>query len=383
MPLGRLLRRVDWVLVLTVVVIMALGLTMIAGSTAEGWRTVMDSSYVRRQGIFALLGLGAMFLSLSVDYRYLRSLSRFFYVVSLGLLGAVLGYGVTAGGATRWLLIGPLRFQPTEVVRIMVILTLANQVTAPSRSRSDEYTWADFGWSVLHVGLPALLVLAQPDLGSALVFGAVLLGELYLGGFNPWRLLAVAAAAGAGVCGTLVAYLRYDVEIPFLKPYMVNRLVAFVDPTADPTGAGYHLQQSIIAIGSGRLTGNGLFRGAGAQLHFLPEQHTDFIFSALGEQVGFAGVALLLLAFTVMFLRMLSAAAGAGAGDRYGAVLVGGVVAMLLFRVVVNVGMTVGIMPITGLPLPFVSYGGTALVADLICVGLVLNVGMRRHRIRF
>ncbi len=381
MPGSRLLRHVDWVLIMAVLIITAMGLIMIAGSTAEGWRTVLASSFVRRQGIFALLGLGSMILALSVDYRYLRSLSRVFYVTSIVLLGAVLRYGIAAGGATRWLLLGPMQFQPAEVVRILVIITLANQVAARGRGRGEEYTWGDFGWSVVHVGVPALLVLAQPDLGTAMVFSAVLLGELYLAGFNPWRLLAVAGVAAAGVFTTLAAYTRYEMEIPFLKPYMVDRLIAFVDPTADPTGAGYHLQQSIIAIGSGRLTGNGLFRGAGAQLHFLPEQHTDFIFSALGEQVGFVGVAILLLAFLVMFLRMLSAAAGAG--DHYGAVLVGGVVAMLLFRVVVNVGMTVGIMPITGLPLPFVSYGGSALVSDLVCVGLVLNVGMRRHKILF
>ncbi len=378
---SRLWRHVDWVLIMAVMVITAVGLIMIAGSTAEGWSTVMASSFVRRQGIFAVLGLVAMILALSVDYRYLRSLSRVFYVISVVLLGAVLLYGTAAGGATRWLFLGPLRFQPAEVVRILIIITLANQVTAPARRREDKYTWGDFAWSVVHVGVPAMLVLAQPDLGTAMVFSAVLLGELYLAGFNPWKLLLVTGVAAAGIVSTLVAYLRYDVEIPFLKPYMVNRLIAFADPTADPTGAGYHLKQSIIAIGSGRLTGNGLFRGAGAQLHFLPEQHTDFIFSALGEQVGFVGVAVLLCAFLVMFLRMLSVAAGAG--DRYGAVLVGGVVAMLLFRVVVNVGMTVGIMPITGLPLPFVSYGGSALVSDLICVGLVLNVGMRRHKILF
>jgi len=379
--LGRLLRYVDWVLILAVLALLSMGILMIAGSTADCWSSVFTSSFVRRQAIFGALGLVAMFTVMTVDYRHLRSFSRLFYAVTVLLLGAVILFGDAVGGATRWLTLGPLTFQPAEVARVLVIVTLANQVTALGKERRRNYTWVNFAWSVVHVGVPAALVLMQPDLGTALVFLAVLLGELYLAGFSGWRLAAVVLTLGAGSVGVLMAHLRYGLQIPFLRPYMVTRLIAFVDPTADPTGAGYHLKQSIMAIGSGRVMGNGLFRGAGTQLHFLPEQHTDFIFSALGEQLGFVGAAALLLTFMVLFIRMLTIAAGAA--DQYGAVLVGGVVAMLFFRVVINVGMTMGIMPITGLPLPFVSYGGSALVSDLVTVGLVLNVGMRRHKILF
>lgn len=379
--MGRLLRYVDWVLILGVLALLSMGILMIGGSTADSWNSMFASSFVRRQATFGIVGLVAMFIVMSVDYRHLRSFSRLFYAATVLLLGAVIMYGETVGGATRWLSVGSQRFQPAEIARVLVIITLANQVTALGKERRRDYTWVDFGWSVVHVAVPAALVLIQPDLGTALVFMAVLLGEIYLAGFSGWRLTAVTFTLGGASLGVLMAHLRYGLEIPFLKPYMVTRLISFVDPTADPTGTGYHLKQSIMAIGSGRVTGNGLFRGAGTQLHFLPEQHTDFIFSALGEQLGFVGAAALLLIFMVVFMRMLTIAAGAA--DQYGAVIVGGVVAMLFFRVVINIGMTMGIMPITGLPLPFVSYGGTALVSDLVTVGLVLNVGMRRQKILF
>ncbi len=377
----RLLRRIDWALIIAVMVILVLGMLMIAGSTAESWSTILDSPFVRRQGAYVLAGFGLMVAAMLVDYRYLRSISRLLYAVSLGVLVAVLMVGVEAGGATRWLSVGPMGFQPAEVARLLVVITLANQISAEGSERKTDYSWSDFLWSAVHVMVPAALVVVQPDLGTALVFGAVLIGQLYIAGFSPLRLLFVAVAGVGTVAAVLAAHVRYGLDIPLLQPYMVNRLIAFVDPTADPTGAGYHLQQSVIAIGSGRLTGNGLFRGAGAQLHFLPEQHTDFIFSVLGEQLGMVGVTVLLLAFVLAFLRMLAIAAGAS--DQFGAVLVGGVVAILFFRVVVNIGMTMGVMPITGLPLPFVSYGGTAVVADLVSVGLVLNVGMRRKKIVF
>ncbi len=377
----RLLRRIDWILIVAVMVIMILGMLMIAGSTADSWRTILDSPFVRRQGAYGLAGLGLMVATMLVDYRHIRTFSRLLYAASLGMLVAVLMVGVEAGGATRWLPVGPLSFQPAEVARVLVLITLANQVCAVGSDSKRDYTWMDLFWSAVHVGVPAGLVVVQPDLGTALVFAAVLLGQLYIAGFSPWRLLAAAWTGLAAVVVLLLSHVRYGVDIPLLQPYMVNRLIAFVDPTADPTGAGYHLQQSVIAIGSGRVAGNGLFRGGGAQMHFLPEQHTDFIFSVLGEQLGMVGVSILLLSFIVVFLRMLSIIVGAA--DQYGAVLVGGVVAILFFRVVVNVGMTMGVMPITGLPLPFVSYGGSALMADLVSVGLVLNVGMRRHKILF
>ncbi len=377
----RLLRHVDWILVGAVLVLVGMGIVTIAGSTAGSLSSAVESSYVRRQVLWAVVGFGAMFAAMSVDYRHLRSLSRPIYFLVILLLLLVLWVGFEAGGARRWLDFGPLRMQPAEFARVMVAVTLAHQITAARSQAKGEFSWADFLWSAAHVGAPAVLVVLQPDMGTALVFAAIFFGELYVAGFDTWRLLGIVGGGLAAAVGALMVHIHMAWELPFLRPYMVDRLTAFIDPLADPTGAGYQLKQSIIAIGSGQVTGSGLFRGAGTQLHFLPEQHTDFIFSALGEQMGFIGTCLLLATFLCLFVRMMTVCAGAA--DYYGAILTGGLTTMLFFRMVVNVGMAVGVMPITGLPLPFVSYGGSAFLADMISVGLVLGVGMRRHKIKF
>ncbi len=377
----RLLRHVDPILVGAVLLLVGFGILMIAGSTATSVQDAIHSPYVQRQFLWACVGLVVMIATMSVDYRNLRSLSRIFYFLSLLMLVLVLTAGTEAGGARRWLNFGPIGLQPAEFARILIAITLANQITAVRSEREAELLWSDFAWFALHVAVPAILVLMQPDMGTALVFFSVLFGELYIAGFSPWKLAGLIGAGLVTTVGAVMTHIHLAVDIPFLRPYMINRLTAFIDPMADPTGAGYQLKQSIIAIGSGQLTGVGLFRGAGGQLHFLPEQHTDFIFSALGEQMGFVGTCILLLLFLGLFLRMLAVCGGAA--DYYGAILSGGIVAMLFFRVVVNVGMAVGVMPVTGLPLPFVSYGGSAFLADMIAVGIVLGIGMRRHKIQF
>ncbi len=379
MKIMATLARVDWILILTVLALSAFGLVILAGITASSPAEAMESELVRRQALWVGIGFAILALAAIVDYRWLRHLSVVAYVATLGLLGAVLRFGVAAGGAQRWLVLGTQSIQPSEFAKIVVIVTLAHQLARKNDGEDDEpRSWLDLLWAAIHVGVPAVLVLAQPDLGTALVFGAILFCELYMVGFSPWRLLAVLGSGAAATWGALVANLRFGIDVPFLRPHMVNRLVSFIDPAADPTGAGYQLQQSIIAIGSGRLTGNGLFRGSSAPLSYLPEQQTDFVFSALAEQTGFVGTSLLLILFLVMFLRMLTAAANTE--DEFGAAIVSGAVGLLFFHVLVNVGMTVGLMPVTGLPLPFISYGRSAFIADMVAVGLVINVGLRGER---
>ncbi len=371
-----LMRRIDWILILTVLGLCLFGLLIYAGIHTSSFREALESDLIRRQAMWIGVAFVVMILAATVDYRWLRSLALPLYFLTVGSLVAVLRFGMVAGGAQRWLVIGAQTVQPSELAKVAVIVTLAHQLTRRDVEDGDNpRSWVDLLWAAVHVGVPAVLVLAQPDLGTALVFTAILFGELYITGFSPWRLLAVVAAASAAAGGAIVANIRYGIDVPFLRPHMINRLVSFIDTSVDPTGAGYQLQQSLIAIGSGRVFGNGLFRGSAAPLTFLPEQHTDFVFSALAEQTGFVGTSILLVMFLVLLLRMLSTAAASD--DAFGAALVTGAVGMLFFHILVNVGMTLGLMPVTGLPLPFISYGRSALLADMVAVGLVINVRIR------
>ncbi|MFW5896684.1 MAG: rod shape-determining protein RodA [Bacillota bacterium] len=371
-----LFRRIDWILILSVLGLCLFGLLIYAGIHTSSLQEALRSDLVRRQATWIGISFAVMIITAAVDYRWLRSLALPLYLAMVGSLAAVMSFGVVAGGARRWLLIGSQTVQPSEFAKIVVMVTIAHQLTRRDVEDEDNpRTWMDLLWAVVHVGIPAVLVLAQPDLGTALVFAAILFGELYITGFSPWRLLAVVAAALLAAGGAIVANLRYGIDVPFLRPHMVNRLVSFVDPSLDPTGAGYQLQQSLIAIGSGQVFGNGLFRGSAAPLTFLPEQHTDFVFSSLAEQTGFVGTSVLLVMFLVLLLRMLSTAAASD--DAFGAALVTGAVGMLFFHILVNVGMTLGLMPVTGLPLPFISYGRSALFADMVAIGLTINVRIR------
>jgi rod shape determining protein RodA len=216
------------------------------------------------------------------------------------------------------------------------------------------------------------LILLQPDLGTAMVFVGILFGMLWVAGANPKHLGAIVLA------GLILAVPLF---LWVLKPYQQARLMTLFNPYADPTGNGYNVIQSMIAIGSGRFLGKGLFGGTQTQLNFVPEHHTDFIFSVIGEELGFAGGALVLFLFLILLWRIMTVAATSK--DKYGALIATGVTAMIGFHVLENVGMTMGVMPVTGIPLPFISYGGSSLMANMIAIGLVLNVGMRRQKIMF
>jgi rod shape determining protein RodA len=283
------------------------------------------------------------------------------------LLAAVLVVGRSSLGAQRWIGLGPLgQFQPSEIAKLVIVITLAKHLT----DRAGPYRSA---WELLpflgHVALPMLLIFKQPDLGTAMVYGAIFVGMLYAAGA---RQRDLATLGGAGV-------LLIPILWRFLKEYQRRRLLAFVHPNLDPLGAGYGIIQSKIAVGSGLAWGKGLFLGTQGVLRFVPEHHTDFIFSVIGEEVGFVGAMVLLGLFLLWVFRGLRIAAVAR--DRFGALAAVGVVSMVAFHVFVNVGMTVGIMPITGIPLPFISYGGSALMTMLWATALLLNIGMRHQRV--
>jgi len=373
----RLWQRIDWVLIVTVLALCGVGLLVIASAT----RTVVVEGdplyYVKKQLLAMGIGSGLAVIAAAIDYHTLRYFSNLLYVGNLGLLAAVLAIGRETLGAQRWIQVGPLPLQPSEVAKVVLILTLANIL---AHKQGKWRSWLDLGAPLAHTLVPMLLILMQPDLGTSLVFAAVVLGMLFVSGAPLRQLGILVGTALVSVVGALYMHLEYGLKLP-LKDYQVKRLLVFLNPSMDPLNSGYHIIQSLIAIGSGGLTGKKLFAGTQSGLAFLPFQHTDFVFSVVGEELGFVGGAIILCLYLVLILRAFSIAGQAK--DAFGALIAAGVASMLAFHVFVNVGMTMGVMPITGLPLPFLSYGGSSLITNLTAMGLLINVNMRRHKISF
>ena len=362
----RLVRYLDPILIGVTVLLVAFGLVMVYSTTRSGPHPL---AFVENQAVHLIAGLLVGAALIAIDYRAIAASSRWLYAVNLGTLAAVLVLGRTSLGAQRWIALGPLgEFQPSEFAKLVIVITLAKHLAdrpGPYESLRDLLPF------LAHIALPVFLIFRQPDLGTALVYGAIFAGMLYAGGARR-RDLAV-LAAGAVALAPVLWHL--------LKEYQRRRLMVFLDPSLDPLGSGYGILQSKIAVGSGLMWGKGLFAGPQNVLQFVPEHHTDFIFSVVGEELGFVGALLLLGLFLLWLWRGTWVAFAAR--DRFGALAAVGVVSMVAFHVFVNVGMTVGIMPITGIPLPFISYGGSALMTMLWATALVLNIGMRRQKILF
>lgn len=373
----RLLKRVDWVLLGSVLTLQLYGIVVVASATEASLGDLASLALVRRQFLALLLGWIGLYVAMSFEYGELRRFAPAIYVACLVVLALTLYLGGRGAGAQRWLQLGPLSLQPAELAKLAVIATLAAQV---ARHGGKLTSWGGLLLSLIHIAVPMAMIAVQPDLGTALVLAAIWLGVALIGGVPMARLILMVTLVLALVVGALYLHLQTDLALP-LQPYQINRLLVFVNPDLDPAGSGYHLRQSIMAIGSGRLTGQGLFAGELKGLRYLPEQHTDFVFAVIGEETGFVGAVLLLVLFGIFLWRALLVIPAAR--SVYGALLAAGIVSLFGFHIVVNVGMTVGLMPITGLPLPFISYGGTALVANSIAVGLLVNVGMKPHHIMF
>jgi rod shape determining protein RodA len=318
-------------------------------------------AYAMNQGIGFVVGLaGAIPLAL-IDYRVWQRFLRPIYGVVIVLLLAVTLFGVDAGGATRWIVVGPVQVQPSEFAKLLMVVVLAGYFA--------EKPVGELGVFLKALGIlavPGLLVFMQPDLGTALVFGSVFVVMAYVAGARPIQLggLLVAAAVSAVLA----------VKFHILEPYQVARLTAFMNPEGNDT-VGYQVAQSKVAIGSGGLTGKGLDAQTLSNLGFLPEDHTDFIFSNLAERVGFVGSLALILLFFFLIWRILHVATISR--DRFGVLIAVGVATIFLFHVFVNVGMTMGIMPVTGIPLPFISYGRSSLVVSIVSLGLLQSIAMR------
>ncbi len=323
--------------------------------------------YVVRQGAYAAVGLVLAILLTRFDYSRLRELKYGLYAAMLGLILVVLALGTAARGSKRALSLPFFSFQPAELGKLLLILALSAFVVDRLRRLRDRDTTARV---MLLALVPALLVMIEPDLGSGFVYTAIALTVLFIAG-TTWRhFVALAAIAGVGIALTLVVAPAAGVQV--LKPYQQQRLTGFLNPSSDPRNQTYQINQSRIAIGSGQKTGRGAAHATQTRLNFLPEHHTDFVFAVVGEEFGFLGAAVVLSLYALLIWRTLRILTLAK--NLYGALIAGGIVAMFMFQVFVNVGMTVGIMPITGVPLPLMSYGGSSVIVTLMAIGLLQSI---------
>jgi rod shape determining protein RodA len=363
-------RHLDPTVVLAALALAALGLLAIYSSTYAGLRAqgLAEASIMRRQALNLGLGLAVMAAVMVVDYRRLLAWSGLVFAAVVGALGLVLTpLGSATNGAQSWFELGAYQLQPSEYAKVGTIVTLAAVLGARREPPGPRRLALALAATALVCGE----ILLQPDFGTFLVFAAILFGVLLVSGVQlRWLLVLVLV----GVVGTVGMF-----KLNVLREYQKERLTAFIDPGADDGGRGftYNSRQALIAIGSGGVTGKGYLRGTQTNLQYVPEQKTDFVFTVVGEELGFAGAMGLLVLLGLLLWRGLRIAAVAR--DPFGALLAAGVVTMLAFQAFVNIGMTVGIMPITGIPLPFVSYGGSSLVATFAAVGLLENVHMRRY----
>ncbi len=364
----RYIRNLDWILILTVFLLTGVGLVLIASAThTEALRTGVNY-FVQRQGLFLAVDLLLVILLLRLDYHVLKQVALPLYVLTLILLLGVMFFGHSTMGAQRWIRLGPVIFQPSEFSKVFIIVCLA--AFLDKQAGSLEH-WKEYLPAGLFLLAPFVLVLRQPDLGTALVFGAIGFSMFWVCGFKTrW----IAWMTGVLICLSPLIW-------HFLHEYQRNRIRVFLNPELDPFGAGYHVIQSKIAIGSGLLLGKGWMQGTQSQLNFLPENHTDFIFAVAGEEFGFIGVVVILLLYLILIWRGLTIALNAE--DRFGMLLATGITGMYLFHVLVNIGMTAGIMPVTGVPLPFLSYGVSSLTTNMLLAGLLLNINLRKTRLQF
>ena len=358
----------DLALLAATVGIILMSLVIIGSATHIN--TPSDDRYwfVARQGIFALVNVGFAAFLLNFDYKMLQGYGNKLYVFNLIMLLAVMFVGQSALGAQRWISIGPISIQPSEFSKIIMIVSLATML----ENRVGKLnTLHDLLPVAAYVGLPFLLVMKQPDLGTSLVFMAIFFGMIFACGIN-LKILG-------GIFATGIAMMPILWHV--LKDYQKMRIMVFMDPNVDPLGSGYHIIQSKIAIGAGLLFGKGLFEGTQSQLNFLPENHTDFIFAVVGEELGFLGVTFLLLLYLVVLWRGMCIARDAS--DMFGRLLAVGITSMLAFHVLVNVGMTLGIMPVTGIPLPLMSYGVSSLTTNILSITILMNIQLRKQKLLF
>jgi rod shape determining protein RodA len=402
---ARISADVDRPLLLTTVLLALIGIAFVYSATAMPSSTTEHGLYLR-QLIWLVIALGGGAVAAAIPYRiYEGKTAWLLYAVAIASLLLTLFVGHVGLGAQRWLGWGPFKFQPSELAKVVTVMALASML---SQRRVDLTQVRTLAQLILVAGVPFLLVLKQPDLGTSVCFIMILITMLYWAGLSPLflfliltPLINVAASfyfPAWVIFAAVLAFVLYRSRLRLmplllvvavnlavgiatpqvwahLEPYQRQRITTFVDPSADSYGAGYQIIQSKIAIGSGRVAGKGFLHGTQKGLEFLPEQHTDFIFSVVGEETGFLGAATVTILYMILILRGVRVAQHSR--NRFGSLLAIGMTSIFLYHVVVNICMTVGLAPVTGLPLPLLSYGGTSLVTSFLQVGLIQNVAMR------
>jgi rod shape determining protein RodA len=357
--------RLDPLLLLATLGLAGCSLVALNGATANDFPSDPDH-YVTRQGIYIGVGVVLMYALSRLDYSRLRELRYPVYGVMVGLLVLVLGVAQATRGTKAWIPLPGFQFQPSELGKVLLVVALSAFVVDRMRRMGRDTTAR-----IMLLGLvPTMLVIAEPDLGSALVYVATTLAVLFVAG-APWRHFAALGALFA-IALTLVLVVAPMAGVEVLKPYQVDRLTSFLHPSADPGDEGYQQQQALIAMGSGEKTGRGVANATQTSLNFLPEHHTDFLPAVIGETYGFAGCALVLSLYALLIWRGLHILTVAK--NLYGALIAGGITVMLLFQLFVNIGMNVGIMPITGVTAPLLSFGGSSMLATFMALGLLHSV---------
>ena len=359
----RLVQYFDWGLLCLTLIVSFIGLMTLYSAVSAGISTPQKVLYAR-QLIWYGLGLTAMIISFLFHYKVLERWAGFFYVFCILLLIAVLLFGRYIGGSRRWLTILSISIQPSELVKIAVIIVLAKYYS--NLAKTTGLRLKELFIPCVLVAIPFILIVKQPDLGTAMLIVLIAASITCFVKIEKRTLIYIIA-----FCGIIIPSVWF-----FLKEYQKQRILTFLNPERDPLGTGYHIIQSKIAIGSGMLYGKGFLQGTQNAFSFLPEEHTDFIFSVLAEEWGFTGSVLLLFAFLMLIVCGLNIAYGCR--DSFGTILAVGIITMLAWEMFINIGMVAGIVPVVGVPLPFISYGGSSILTVMISIGILMNISMRR-----
>ena len=359
----RLVQNFDWGLLGLALLLGSLGLITLYSTVTAGPQSLQQAIFIK-QLVWYCAGLIVMVFFLLFNYKTLERLAYPIYVICTFLLICVLLFGKYGGGSKRWLILGPISIQPSELVKIAIIIVLARYYS--KHASTIGFTLKELLNPLILTILPFILIVKQPDLGTAMLV-ALIAGSITVFLKIERRSLLFIITS----CTISVPLIWF-----FLQGYQKQRILTFLNPDRDPLGAGYHIIQSKIAIGSGMISGKGFLQGTQNALSFLPEQHTDFIFSVLAEEWGFVGCVVILLIFLILILWGLNIAFRCR--DPFGTILSFGIAALIFWEVFINIGMAMGLLPVVGVPLPFISYGGSSIITMMICIGILLNVSMRR-----
>ena len=360
----RLLYRFDWTLFSIVLSLAGIGVLSVMSASFTGTHHALNG-LVGRQFLWIAIGTVIMLAAMVFDYRAMMTYAYPIYAASLGLLVAVSVIGHSTGGSRRWINLGVFHLEPSELAKLAIVLVMVRYLR--EEPPKGGYRLRQMIIPGLMLGVPAALVLKQPDLGTALVLILITVTLVFVSGLN-WRTMAILSVA---------ALMAAPVSWHYLKPYQRQRLVSFIDPKADPLGSGYHIIQSEIAIGAGGTWGKGFLQGTQARLNFLPEETTDFIFAVFAEEFGLVGSILLLALYASLIAR--GAWIARHARDRFGALLAVGLTGIIFWQVAINIAMTTGMLPVVGIPLPLVSYGGSSVLTMMTAMGLLISINARRR----